>query len=165
MGYTDCVRYKCQDIEALYGIAPSTFRYWRAKLVGLSEHRQEGLFFAEVVAIGFLAHLIRRHRFRICDLAQVYPQLVKMAFEDNLDRLRASWVMVSAAGDRVMLLPRSESTDPYHLDWEKIDAASFLDKLDTHMKSSDGLLETWGPENSDFLKRTQTTGLGYVNDN
>lgn len=105
--------------------------------MGVSGGGRHGLYYAEIVAIGVIQKLVDHYRYRISDLGGIYPDLVRMAMHDNLETLRESWLMISHSGHRVILLPRLENTDYYSLNYQKVDVAGLLDRLDKCLKSSD----------------------------
>gem|GEM_PF-4617780 len=135
------MKYNLLRVQQMYAIAPSTMRYWRDRLGGLSRHRHDGLYYAEVVALGVVEHLVRERDFQIRHLESAYLEIVRLAMDENLAQLRQSWLLVSRENHRVMLLARHESLDPYALTWQGVDMPKFLDELDCKLRSSDGLAE------------------------
>lgn len=137
--YNACVKYKINEVRKLYRLAPSTLRYWRRRLDRQFKQRQEGVCYAEVVALGLIHHLVQKFNFRVHELESVYHDLIHMALLRNLPTLQRSWLLVSADGHQVKLIPRTDSLEAYALDWRIIDAGHFLNQLDERLKSSEDI--------------------------
>lgn len=139
--YTVGVKYNLQRVQDMYEIAPSTMRYWRVRLGGLGEHRHDGLYYAEVVALGVVEHLVRQRDFSIRKLDAAYLDIVRLAMDENLPQLRQSWLLVSRNTQRLMLVDRNEDLGSHRLEWQPVDMPKFLAQLDAQLRSSDGLAE------------------------